>query len=61
MSFKGLFLLFLPNVPGAILIQGNTFIPDSRVVSSPTNFSEVFFDFSVHMLEVGSQQPRSLI
>ena len=29
--FKGLCLLFLPNVPGAIFIQGGTFIPDSRV------------------------------
>ena len=29
--FKGLCLLFLPNVPGAMLIQGGTFIPDSRV------------------------------
>ena len=25
-------LLFLPNVPGAMFIQGGTFIPDSRVV-----------------------------
>ena len=29
--FKGLCLLFLPNVPGAMFIQGGTFIPDSRV------------------------------
>ena len=29
--FKGLCLLFLPNVPRAMLIQGGTFIPDSRV------------------------------
>ena len=29
--FKGLCLLFLPNVPGATFIQGGTFIPDSRV------------------------------
>ena len=29
--FKGLSLLFLPNVPGAIFFQGGTFIPDSRV------------------------------
>ena len=28
---KGLCLLFFPNVPGAMLIQGGTFIPDSRV------------------------------
>ena len=31
--FKGLCLLFLPNVPGAMFIQGGTFIPDSRVTS----------------------------
>ena len=31
--FKGLCLLFLPNVPGATFIQGGTLIPDSRVVS----------------------------
>ena len=30
--FKGLCLLFLPNVPGTMFIQGGTFIPDSRVV-----------------------------
>ena len=29
--FKGLCLLFLPNVPGATFIQGGTFIPESRV------------------------------
>ena len=29
--FKGLCLLFLPNVPGAMFIQWGTFIPDSRV------------------------------
>ena len=29
--FKGLCLLFFPNVPGAMFIQGGTFIPDSRV------------------------------
>ena len=30
--FKGLCLLLLPNVPGAMFIQGATFILDSRVV-----------------------------
>ena len=30
--FKGLCLLFLPNIPGAMFIQGGTFIPDSRVL-----------------------------
>ena len=30
--FKGLYILFLPNVPGATFIQGGMFIPDSRVV-----------------------------
>ena len=39
--FKGLRLLFLPNVPGATFIQGGTFIPDSRVstffVTNPAN------------------------
>ena len=29
---RGLRLLFLPNVPGAMFIQGGTFIPDSRVL-----------------------------
>ena len=29
--FKGIYLLFIPNVPGATFIQGCTFIPDSRV------------------------------
>ena len=29
--FNRLYLLFLPNVPGATFIQGDTFIPDSRV------------------------------
>ena len=29
---EGLCLLFLPNVPGAMFIQGGTFIPDSRVL-----------------------------
>ena len=28
----GLCLFFLPNFPGAMFIQGATFIPDSRVV-----------------------------
>jgi hypothetical protein len=27
----GLLLFFLPNFPGAMFIQGGTFIPDSRV------------------------------
>ena len=31
--FKGLCLLFLPNVPRAMFIQGGAFIPDSRVLS----------------------------
>ena len=30
--FKGLWLLLLPNVPGATFIQGCMFIPDSRVL-----------------------------
>ena len=29
--FKGLCLLFLPNVTGATFIQGGIFIPESRV------------------------------
>ena len=29
--FKGLRLLFFPNVPGATFIQGATLIPESRV------------------------------
>ena len=31
----GLPLFFLPKFPGAIFIQGATFIPDSRVVTQP--------------------------
>ena len=30
-SFKGLCLMFLPNVSGAMFIQGAMFIPDSRL------------------------------
>ena len=30
----GLCLSFLPNFPGAMFIQGGTFIPDSGVVSN---------------------------
>ena len=30
----GLLLFFLPNFPGAMFIQGATFIPDSRVSHS---------------------------
>ena len=30
--FKGLCLLFLKNIPGAMFIQGGSFIPDSRVL-----------------------------
>ena len=30
----GLRLFFLPNFPGTTLIQGGTFIPDSRVMTS---------------------------
>ena len=29
----GLRLFFLPNFPGAMFIQGGTFIPDSRVLN----------------------------
>ena len=54
--FKGLCLLFLPNVPGAMFIQGDTFIPDSRVFSkmmpnfwqfatTPNNFIWIQFTF----------------
>ena len=37
MFIKELCLLFLPNVPGAMVIQGGTFIPDSRVGKLCTN------------------------
>ena len=33
----GLCLFFLPNFPGAMFIQGATFIPDSRVNSMSNN------------------------
>ena len=32
MFFKGLCLLFFPNVPGAMFIQGAMLIPESRVL-----------------------------
>ena len=41
--FKGLCLLFLPNVPGAMFIQGGTFIPDSRV--SALNEHNLTFEY----------------
>ena len=37
MFFKGLCLLFLPNVPGATFIPLATFIPESRVVNVDTS------------------------
>ena len=37
--FKGLCLLCLPNIPGAMFIQGGTFIPDSRVCISDSNIT----------------------
>ena len=36
----GLCLLFLPNFPGAMFIQGATFIPDSRVGSEKVSCDE---------------------
>ena len=45
--FKGLCLLFLPNVPGAMFIQGGTFIPDSRV---PQTLSPFIVSFSVQFM-----------
>ena len=41
--FKGLFLLFLLNAPGATFIQGGTFIPESRVNESVTNQDRQLF------------------
>ena len=49
--FKGLFLLFLLNVPGAMFIQGGTFIPDSRVLMRYKRFS--LGDLCVGDLSVG--------
>ena len=46
--FKRLCLLFLPNVPGAMFIQGGTFILDSRVCSSfDSNPSYYFLNRSI--------------
>ena len=42
--FKGLCLLFLLDVPGATLIKGGTFIPESRV------FNSLCLTFSDHSL-----------
>ena len=39
--FKGLCLLFLTNIPGAMFIQGGTFIPDSRVLKKAPNKDSV--------------------
>ena len=41
--FRGLCLLILPNVPGAMFIQGGTFIPDSRVQWSRNSFANMHF------------------
>ena len=35
----GLCLFFLPNFPGATSIQGDTFIPDSRVQGSQEDYA----------------------
>ena len=32
MFFQGAMFIVFPNVPGAMFIQGGTFIPDSRVI-----------------------------
>ena len=56
--FKGLCLLFLPNVPGATFIQGGMLIPDSRVVFilfRRSNFQQMLnFEFSKSILYVKS-------
>ena len=38
--FKGLRLLFSPNVPGATFIQGAMLIPESRVVAARIRASD---------------------
>ena len=56
--FKVLCLLFLPNVPGAMFIQGGTFIPDSRVggVGVP-NMIDIGIFFKFHE----SQQKQNAV
>ena len=52
--FKDLCLLFLPNVPGAMFIQGGTFIPDSRVDDLNSILQRVYFvhcTFILHSVE----------
>ena len=50
----GLRLFFLPNFPGAMFIQGGTFIPDSRVCTLTSKvpwFSSASLQFSYFLLE----------
>ena len=48
--FQGLRLMFLPNVPGAMFIQGGTFIPESRVTQTVVEM------INIHVISV--QQKR---
>ena len=45
--FKGQCLLFFPNVPGAMFIQGGTFIPDSRVIKKKVPPTFPFFHLNI--------------
>ena len=42
MFFQGAMFIVFPNVPGAMFIQGGTFIPDSRV--SINKYMALFLD-----------------
>ena len=41
--FMGLYILFLPNVPGATFIQGGMFILDSRVYDKTNTLHQFFY------------------
>ena len=53
--FKGLYLMFLPNVLGATFIQGDTSIPDSRVehqnLRSSKGLMQLLLTFSIGIKE----------
>ena len=57
----GLRLFFLSNFPGAMFIQGATFIPDSRVINYAVGFKAGCYGvfYKLHLQAVGS--PKMLI
>ena len=51
--------MFLPNVPGAMFIQGGTFIPDSRVKQSWITIKNATFDISKKFLGPVHLHPKT--